>query len=152
MVKFVSFKEPRRVAALLCLSFGAGVAAAIAPKDAFFVPNFLTYWGSQLFVLACLAVCRPRAEVVAGASMALAIYVAAFDYWNMSREHPESMAWLGYLFSLPGAVIGAVAARLRSRSLSHPLLIGLVSFALVLAGIAINQALICNTLFYCGAK
>ena len=148
----VSFKDTIRIAALLCLVFGAGVAAAIAPKDEFFMPNFLTFWGSQLFVLACLAVCRPRAEVVAGASVALAIYLAAFDHWNMSRAHPESMAWMGYFSSLPGAVIGAVGARFRLQGFSRPLLIGLGSFAMVLAGFAINQALICSTLMYCGAK
>ncbi|WP_397532655.1 hypothetical protein [Roseateles sp.] len=138
-------------AAALFLAFGAGVAAAIAPKGDFFMPNFLTFWGSQLVVLACLAVCRPRAEVVAGVSVALTIYLAAFNYWNMSRAHPESMAWLGYFFSLPGAVIGAVAARYLSPGFSRPLLVGLVSSAMVLGGIAINQALVCSSLMYCGA-
>jgi hypothetical protein len=61
LVTLVSFKDPIRIAALLCLAFGAGVAAAIAPKDEFFMPNFLTFWGSQLFVRVPCGV-RPRAR------------------------------------------------------------------------------------------
>ena len=146
------FIKSRAGIAALCVALGFSVSVGLAPKNEFFLPNFLSFWISQLVVLACLAMFRPRAEVVGGAAVALAAYLAAFGYWNFSRTYPEAMAWLGYFFSLPGAIVGSVVAARREYGFSNSYLVGLVAFVLVLFGVVINQSLVCLTLMYCGAK
>lgn len=88
------------------------LSAAIAPKDAWFLPNFTFYMASQLAVLGVIAAFRPRPAVAAGSALALAAYLAGYACWVFTRTPAESMAWLGYLFVLPGALLpiaGAVA-------------------------------------------
>jgi predicted membrane protein len=125
----------------VCLTLGCFVSALLAPKDAYFLPNFLIFWGSQIVVLLVSLVVRPRAAVVAGTAFSLAVYLGLFGLWVN-----EAMAWLGYLFSLPGALFGALLAGGMERNRwsfdLDPLKVSLLAAAWVAAGIAINQALI----------
>ena len=136
---------------LLCLAVGLAVAIVLAPKDSSFLPNFLFFWVPQLAVLAALFPFKAHLGTYAGVSLATAVYLAAFGAWLFAHRRPESMAWLGYLFSLPGGLIGAfVAIQWQRRNVAAPyLLIGAASFAFVLGGITVNQVLVCSTLMHC---
>ncbi len=80
--------------------------------------------------------------------------IGLFDAWVFTRTHPDSMAWLGYVFSLPGAVVGAVlvALLLQRQPNLGSIAASLLAAASVAAGIAINQAVVCSTVMYCGGK
>lgn len=136
-----------RTAAWTSLVPGLALSAAIAPRDAWFLPNFLFYGASQLAVLGVIAAIRSRPAVAAGAAFALSLYLAGHACWVFTRTPAESMAWLGYLFVLPGALlpIAGMAAWLRGRTpMSAPAVAGL-------AGLGVAQALACSTVMYCGA-
>lgn len=143
-----------RKLAVACVTLGGCISAVLAPKDSFFFPNFLFFWGSQVLILAFVLLFRPRAAVVAGIAFSLALYLGLFGAWLFTRTHPESMAWLGYVFSLPGAVVGAVlvALLLQRQPNLGPYAAVLLAAALVAAGIAINQVVVCSTVMYCGGK
>ena len=140
--------------ALACVSVGFAVSAALAPYDAGFWSNLLFYWVPQACVLGMLCLYKPpRPAVFAGLALALAAHLALFGAWLLSRQHPESLAWLGYLFSLPGAVLGSFLALswLARREEHRPIVIGAAVGFAVFAGIAANQAIVCGTVMYCGA-
>ena len=142
-----------RTAAWASLVPGLVLSAAIAPKDAWFLPNFLFYMASQLAVLGVIAAFRPRPAVAAGSALALAAYLAGYACWVFTRTPAESMAWLGYLFVLPGALlpIAGAVAWLRGRTgTPAPAAAGLAAVA-ALAGLGVAQALACSTVMYCGA-
>lgn len=140
--------------AIAGMALGICVAGVLAPKDTYFFSNFLLFWGSQVLVLAFAFAFRQRAAVVAGIASSLALYLGLFGAWIFTRVHPESMAWLGYLFSLPGAVVGVilVAFLLKREPDFAPSTAGLLAFLSVAAGIAMNQAVVCSTVMYCGGK
>lgn len=131
---------------------GVCVSAILAPKDAYFIPNVLFFWLSQLAVLALLWPFRPRPAVIAGVALALATYLGLFAVWVFSHPHPDSMAWLGYLFSLPGAAIGSIfsALWLRGRLTYGAIAASCIAASLVFVGILINQTIVCKTVMYCG--
>lgn len=140
--------------AVVCVALGSCASVVLAPKDSYFLPNFLFFWGSQILVLAFALAFRPRAAVVAGIAFSLALYLGLFGAWVFTRTYPESMIWLGYVFSLPGAVVGAVlvALLLQRQPSFGPFAAALLAAASVAAGITINQAVVCNTVMYCGGK
>ncbi len=142
------------LSALACILVGGIVAAVLAPRDADFAPNFLFFWLPQGAIVAVVGLLRSRPAVIAGVALALAIYLAGFGAWILTRRHPESMAWLGYLFSLPGATLAAIGVALwqKGRVVSRPVRAGLFATLAVLAGVAANQAIICNTVMYCRGK
>jgi ABC-type Fe3+ transport system permease subunit len=142
------------LAAIASVAVGAAVSGFIAPKDSWFLPNLLFYWVPQLFVLAFFCLKPPRPAVFTGIALALSIYLALFAAWLLSRQRPESMAWLGYLFSLPGAVIGALVAIawLDRKNELRAVNIGAVVGTATLLGIAVNQAVVCSTVLYCMGK
>jgi hypothetical protein len=55
------------------------------------------YWGPHLAVLALVSMFKARSAVIAGAAFGMSIYLAAFGIWALTRVHPDSMVWLGYL-------------------------------------------------------
>lgn len=138
-------------AAAACIFLGIAIAAMLAPKTTYFLPNFLSFWGPQLAVLVVALICKPHPVIVAGTAFALAIYLALFGTWIFTRSHPDSMAWLGYISSMPGAAIGAMLAAItfRKHASQHRFLAGGLATATVFGGIAINQIVICSTLMYC---
>ncbi len=133
---------------------GFVVSAALAPKDSYFLPNATFYWVQQLAVIALLLIFRPRPAIISGVAFALALYLAAFGAWVFTRTHRESMSWLGYIFSLPGALVGGIiiAVWLRRRPTLQPLVAACISASAVLIGIFINQAVVCGTVMYCAGK
>lgn len=153
-MKPILYNIEKQIAAI-CIILGACVSVALGPKDSFFFPNFLFFWGSQVLLIAAFVLLfRPRAAVVAGIAFSLALYLGLFGSWVFIRSYPDSMAWLGYVLSLPGAAVGAVfAASLPQRKPNlGSLAVGLAAAASVASGIAANQLLVCSTLMYCGGK
>jgi hypothetical protein len=142
-----------RTAAWASLVPGLALSAAIAPKDAWFLPNFLFYGASQLAVLGVIAAFRSRPAVAAGSALALAVYLAGYAWWIFTRKPPDSMAWLGYLFTLPGALlpIAGTVAWMRGRTGTPAAAVAGFAAAAALAGLAVAQALACSRVMYCGA-
>jgi hypothetical protein len=135
----------------LAVVSGAVAAAFVAPWDSFFLANFAWYWLPQASVLLLLMfVVPPHYSFFGGVAVSLTIYFLLFAWWLFWRG-AESMAWLGYLFSLPGAAIGAALSRLFlvMKPGYGALKIGIVAAAGTLLGIALNQAVVCATIFSC---
>jgi hypothetical protein len=140
-----------KTAASLCVIIGVLVAAFIAPDDSSFYANFMFFWLPQAGIFVLLVIVYSRSAVISGAALVLAFYLAAFDSWN-SLSGPESMAWLGYLFSLPGAAIGAVvgAVNIKSKTAYSALHVSTAIAAYTLIGLLINQTIVCSTMMHCG--
>jgi hypothetical protein len=141
-----------RKLAIVGILSGVCVSAILAPKDAYFIPNLMFFWLSQLAVLAILWPFSPRPAVVAGVALALATYLGFFYARVFSHRPPDSMAWLGYLFSLPGAAVGSIlsALWLRGRLTYGAIAASCIAASLVFAGILINQTIVCTMVMYCG--
>jgi hypothetical protein len=124
---------------------GLLAATALSPRDAglrTFVANLVYSWGPQALVVGVLLAFRPRPAVIAGASLAMALHLVAFASWARTLPPREALAWLYYLFSFPGALVGACAAAVLSR-LRRPRApaprAGLVAAGLTLVGIVLNH-------------
>jgi hypothetical protein len=140
-----------RTAAWASVLPGLVLSAMLAPKDAAFLPNFMFYALSQLIVLGLIAATMPRPAVLAGAAVALSLYFGAYAAWLLSRTPVESMAWLGYLFTLPGAVVAVLGVRMWPRGLSGMSARAAMLAAAVaaLAGLALGQVAVCSTVMHC---
>lgn len=147
---------------LLILSCVPGVivAAWLAPKDEYFMVNFLFHWTSQFVSLIVLGLIMIRLiatrlviTALSGAALVLALHLALFGAWLFSRSHPESMAWIGYLFSLPGALIGVIAGAffMRRQRYENAATVGVTTVLFAAAGLAMSQAIVCSTMMHCGA-
>jgi hypothetical protein len=140
--------------ATLCVITGVGVAFVLAPRDSylFMFGNVAFFWLPQAIVLGILIPLSSRSAVVSGTAIVLALYLAAFGAWVFSSPRPDSMAWLGYIFSLPGAGVGALIGLfvVRRRNFSTAFTAGAISALCTLFGLIANQALICGTVMYCG--
>ena len=130
---------------------GVVVAALLSPKDAYFMGNFMFYWLPQGIVLAVLLFFVSRPAVLSAVAVVLAVYLALFGVWVFSRPNPEAMAWLGYLFSLPGAGLGAIAGALyvKRQSYERAIVAGSIAALFTFAGLAVNQLAVCSTVMYC---
>lgn len=147
----ISISTAERKAVAICVGLGAATSAALAPKDSYFLPNFLFFWGPQILILALALFFRPRAAVIAGIAFSLAGYLTLFGLWAFWKPGADGMVWVGYLFSLPGAALGVLAASVlpAGRSGLTALAAGIISSLIVAAGVAINQVLVCTTLMHC---
>jgi hypothetical protein len=143
------------VAAITSIVVGIVVSAAFALKGPWFLSNFIFYWVPQACVLVLFCLYKPpRQAVFAGVALALAAYLSLFGAWLFSRHSPESMAWVGYLLSLPGAVVGSFLAigKLANHEEHRPLVVGSSVAAAALVGVAANQAIVCSTVMYCAGR
>jgi hypothetical protein len=128
--------------AALGITLGLAVSCVLAlPCDGYFLGNVSFYWGAQACILVLVWLLRPRAAVVAGIALVLAMYPVVFGLWV--RSDREGLVWLAYLFSFPGAAIGAVGAALslRRRPLCGPIRAGSKAAGMAVAGILINIAI-----------
>lgn len=132
---------------------GVAVAALLSPKDGYFIGNFAFYWVPQAITLGVVLFFVSRPAVLSGVAVVLALYLALYGAWVFSRPHPESMAWLGYLSSLPGAGLGAIAGALyvKRQSYKKAAIAGVVAASFTLVGLAANQIVVCSTVMYCGS-
>ncbi|MEE1880968.1 hypothetical protein V0R55_12420 [Pseudomonas soli] len=127
---------------------GMAVTTCISPFDRFFWGNVVDIWGPQAAILIILLILRAPKPVIGGTALAMALYLALFYLWFFTGGRGDVMAWFVYLFSLPGALIGACLA-LRLTKLAAPLTALALAGAWVAAGLVINQTIICSTLLYC---
>lgn len=100
-VKRVRITE--RVVAQAAIGIVGIASAAFAPFDAFFVPNFAFFFGSQLAILGLLVFYRPRPAVYAGVALTLSLCFVLFANWNK-----DALGWVLYVLCLPGPAIGTV--------------------------------------------
>ncbi len=123
----------------------------LAQKGANFLPNLAFFWLSQLAVLALALPFRPRPAVIGGGALALAVYLGAFAAWLALHPDRAGLIWLGYLFSLPGAAVGAIVATLllRDRVKYSAVVASCIASGLALVGVLINQTFVCMTAMYC---
>ena len=135
---------------------GLALAIYLAPLNSkYFWPNFLFYWLPQIAIIVLPSTYKPpRRAFFSGVTIALVICLGLHSWWMHSREHPDSLAWLGYLFSLPGALagMGFIQYRLKNRQNLSGIMIFMAVAGFTLIGIAVNQVLICSTVMYCLGK
>jgi hypothetical protein len=146
------FTKPEQPATALAVISGAVAAAFVAPWDSLFLANFAWYWLPQAAVLLVLLfVVPPHYSFFGGVSTSLTIYFLVFAWWMFSRDRADSMAWLGYFYSLPGAAVGAALSRLFlvMKPKYGILKIAITAATGTLLGVGLNQTAVCTTLFYC---
>jgi len=95
---------------LIALLFGLIVAVVFAPKNNFFFGNFAYFWGPQAIIFLLIIVLRFRIGILTGCAFILAIFLLVFHSWVFSHDRPEALVWIFYLFSFPGAGVGAILA------------------------------------------
>lgn len=142
------------IAALFVL-VGICVAMSLAPKDEGFLPNALFMWLPQAAILLLLFLTYTKhPAAIGGAALTLSIYLLLFHAWLFSRIHKDSMAWLGYLYSLPGAAVGALVlvAVLVGMKKRRPVQLASGACLGSAIGLAANQAIVCSTVMYCLGK
>ncbi|MDT9634450.1 hypothetical protein F6S08_24955 [Pseudomonas sp. JV449] len=133
--------------AVVGIALGLAVAVYISPKNEYFLGNFTYLWLPQAAVLALALACKASRESVGGIAIALALYLSVFAFW-FSGRNADSMAWLGYFFSFPGALIGAGFA-IVSEKPKTPITPILQALGWVVLGVAVNQTVVCSTVMYC---
>jgi len=141
-----------RLLAAGCLP-GIVIAAFLAAGKPYYWANVAYFWLPHAAFLGLIWLFRAPLPFVGGAGLALALYLTAFGWWVFSRDHPDSMVWIGYLLSLPGGAFTAIIAMcwtfISPKSALITFLIGLGAVSL---GIALNQAALCKTAMYCGGS
>lgn len=135
---------------LLIISFT--VAIISSPKNTYFLSNFLWYWIPQAIVIGLLFAFKFRLAIIAGAILALTIDLALYEIWTNSSKDPMiANVWVGYLFTIPGAFIGALLYGLKIKnkiSISYKKVI-INSTIFTIIGIGIIQFILCSTVMYC---
>lgn len=120
--------------ATLGVGLGLAVAVWVTGKGEFFWENFAAYWLPQAAVLAVALLLKASREMLGGMAIAMALYLYLFHLWAS-----EAMAWLWYLFSFPGALIGALLAVFIASRTSFA---GLAGFGSVTLGIVLNLVIL----------
>lgn len=148
----MNFKLNERFFTILVVFLGICTAIVITPHNKFFLSNFLYYWGPQGIILCILYFVRINLGVIIGSSLIMTLHLVAYDIW-ISRPS-DAMAWLGYFFSIPGALVGALVFGLFIKKYPYKssLFISLGGAFSTFVGIGVIQLYLCCTLLYCGFK
>jgi hypothetical protein len=155
---FFSRSSSESVVAGLCISLGVGVAIYLSPKDEYFAGNFAYFWLPHAVILAVLVLIRARFASVAACAFVMTAYLVAFDTWVSTLSPRDGLAWVGYLFALPGAAVGAIVsvlvlARVPVRNVLRGAgSISIVTALLTVAGLSANQAVLCATVMHCALR
>lgn len=150
----------KQIMMTLSRSFDAALATTVSlavllivmlKGDALYV-GFWYYIIAPVGLLGLCATLRPKALFLFGASLALSVTFIAYLVVNWGAVRPDGLLALGHLFSLPGAVVGALVAAvlLRRNATNGPALGFIAGIVGVTAGFLINQLLVCNTVMWCG--
>lgn len=145
-------KLNERFVAIFVIFAGICTAIVIAPYNKYFLLNFLFYWGPQGIILSILYFGRIHLSIIAGSAFIMTLHLIAYDIC-ISRPS-DAMAWLGYLFSIPGALVGAFIFGLYMKKYPYKynLFIGLGGAFSTLVGIGIIQLYLCCSVLYCGFR
>ncbi len=116
--------------------------------------NAAFFWLTQAIVLGVVRLFSSRAAVISGVAitLTLTLYFILFSIWLFSHSHPEALAWLGYIFSLPGAIVGTLMGiwLIKRGDFENAFTIANTSALCSLVGLAFNQTIICNSVMHCG--
>lgn len=111
--------EKEKWFAHIALAAAVVACAAIAPWDQFFLPNFLYFVVPSVVVWVIGLIFKVRPVITTGAILGFAAFVVLF-YLALEIYGGDSMAWLLYVFSLPGGLIAYIAvAFVAAKRLSH---------------------------------
>jgi|WetSurMetagenome_2_1015567.scaffolds.fasta_scaffold501337_1 hypothetical protein len=140
--------------ALFSILFGVIVTIVLSPKNEYFFGNFVSYWAPQVIIIALLMVLRFRPAIISGCAIVLSVYLVCYWAWMQSLPAREGLEWLGYYFSLPGAIIGSIIAGIDSKyHLNNQIFKTiLISAFLTFIGLFLNQIIVCGTVMYCYLK
>jgi len=118
---------------------GLAVAVILCGGDH---PDLLLYaWVPQALLLVVMFLIGARPAAVGGAAFALTVFLGYFNWWVHEYAANDGLAWLLYLFSLPGGLVAGIVVALRLDRLDGrtPLDAGLAAATWVIAGIAFNH-------------
>jgi hypothetical protein len=138
--------------------------ALLAAAVALAMVSFVLFKGDALYLglwyylavpIAVLSICaafRLAPYFLFGTASAIAISMLAVMSINWRASRPEGLLGLGHVFSLPGALVGAMAVAFVARKLriANPLVAFLFGLAGFGVGYFFNQILVCNTVMWCG--
>ncbi|QFR43041.1 hypothetical protein [Sulfurimonas xiamenensis] len=151
----MTFKINEHSVARIIVLLGIITAIVIAPKNHFFLPNFLYYWLPQGVIIGLLFLAKMRASVITGCSLTMTTFLISYAILMSSTSEPSAaMAWIVYLFSIPGALIGAFIFGMTAKKLQYnsSIVVGIGSLISTLIGVGIIQLAFCCTVMYCGFK
>ncbi|MEI2812656.1 MAG: hypothetical protein V9E91_02260 [Burkholderiaceae bacterium] len=151
LVNTASWSE--RLSLIMSVLAGLLVSIWLSPWDTYFWGNFAIFWIPQLVILVVLLFFVTRQAVLTGIAAVLALYLALFSAWASSSSSHDGLTWLGYLFSLPGAGLGAIvgAIYLEGQTYRRAFTYAAIAAMFTFVGLAINQAVMCSTVMYCGS-
>jgi len=148
----LKYEVNEKIIAIVLLIISLIVAIISSPKNTYFLSNFLWYWIPQAIVIGLLLAFKFRLAIIAGAILALTIDLALYEIWTNSSKDPMiANVWVGYLFTIPGAFIGALLYGLKIKnkvSISYKKVI-INSTIFTIIGIGIMQLILCSTVMYC---
>jgi hypothetical protein len=135
-----ALKEYLALVASLVLAIA--VAALFSPKSVYFAGNFVLFLTPLATTWVILAAMGSRPAFLTGAGLVLALFLAIFGAWELPTIH--EFAWLYYLISTPGAIIGAIVGEqiVRGRQTERAMMIGVIGAITTLVGLLINQMLV----------
>jgi len=94
---------------------------------------------------------RPKRFFLSGVCLAISVSYIPYFYYNMTAVNKDGLLGLGHVFSLFGLGLGILLAAwyAKNKQLNQYWLLGL-GFTSAAFGFVLNQAVICNTVMYCG--
>jgi predicted membrane protein len=138
-------------AVLAAVASLAVICVVIVKGDALYF-GIWYYFVVPAVLLGLCAVLRAKPLFLFGSSCALSLTLIFYLALNWRSARPEGLLGLGHVFSLPGAVVGALIATVLLRRVvsTGPALALVTGFSGVMVGFLINQLLVCNTVMWCG--
>lgn len=127
-------------AALAGLTWGLMSAAWLSHPGEYFWDNVAGLLAPHAIVLVALLIFRAPFPVTGGTAMAMALYLSLFGLWFTTRGHGAT-GWLLYMFSFPGALIGAGMAWFFTAK-AAPLKAVWWAMLWAASGLAANQAIV----------
>ncbi len=103
--------------------------------------NLVVTWVPQAIVIVAMLFLGARPAALTGAAVVLAGYLGFFHYWIYTYYQGDGLAWLLFVFTMPGAFVGGILATrwLRDRDGWSEKSAAIAAAVFVIAGIAVNQ-------------
>ncbi|PYC16999.1 hypothetical protein [Pseudomonas mosselii] len=141
MTSIITVPEQRVTcwAVLLGVLWAMTSTACLTRSGDYFWENFALTLAPHAIVLGVLLIFRGSWAVIAGAQIAMALYLSLFGIWFSTGGRAEAMAWLWYFFSFPGALVGGFLAMWLTRQ-ATPLIAVALAATWVFTGLVIDVA------------
>lgn len=128
------------------------VAVSLAPKNSYFITNFLYYWTPQAVIVGLLFGFRVRLSVITGTLISMILTLLSYYIWISSSTDPSAAtAWIGYFFVITGAFTGSFIYGLLIRNKKElkdkKSIIKAMLYSLL--GTITVQVVLCLTLLHC---